>query len=47
MCLLEELQRVHWGKEGKGMVVAVGWPLLWAVWLANNDKLETEAKLES
>lgn len=46
MCLSEELQIVHCGKDGKRVVAAVDWPLLWAVWLASNDKLETEAKLE-
>ena len=47
MCFFEELQIVHWGKEGKRTVGAVGWPLQWAFQLASYDKLETKAKLES
>ena len=42
MCLFEELQIVHCGKEGKGMVAAVDWPLLWAVWLATDAQLKPE-----
>ena len=43
--LFEEFHIVHYGKEGKLMVTAVSWPLLWAVQLATDAQLEAEARV--
>lgn len=42
MHLFEELGRATCGKEEKQTAAEVGWPLLWAVWLATDSQPEAE-----
>lgn len=45
MRLLEKPHIAHFSREGKRMVAAVHWPLLWAVQLVTNAQLDVESQV--
>ena len=42
---MEKLHIAHSGKEGKQMIAAGGWLLLWAVWPVTSAHLEAKARI--